>query len=153
MIIRSGIPEDHTAIFDILADTGWFEQFRKHPVVMLNHVRRMLEFAANENDHDLLVAVDKASDCVMGYISIHWLNYLLFRGEEGYITELFVREDFRGLGIGKALLKEARRLAGNRNANRLSLLNNTDRESYQRHFYEKQGGEEREKMKNFIFRI
>lgn len=69
---------------------------------------------------------------------IFFHNYSTFLGKPGlYIEDLFVREKFRGRGIGKALFLECARLAKERNCGRMEWVVldwNPARE-----FYEKMG--------------
>jgi GNAT superfamily N-acetyltransferase len=55
------------------------------------------------------------------------------------IDELVVIAEARGLGVGGALLKEAKRIAATIGARRLELHTNRGRESYRREFYVKNG--------------
>lgn len=89
----------------------------------------------------------------MGYTAVHWLPYLILSGPEGYVSELFVAEAARGMGVGKALLTAVKRTAAARGCSRLQLLNMRNRESYQRRFYEKDGWQEREQAANFVYPI
>ena len=89
----------------------------------------------------------------MGYISVHWLPYLFLEGPEGYISELFIRDNQRGKGIGGKLLSIVKEEAMERGCSRLSLLNGHNRESYERNFYLKKGFIERDKMANFILKL
>jgi GNAT superfamily N-acetyltransferase len=84
---------------------------------------------------------------------VHWLPYLLLPGPEGYVSELFLRESSRGLGIGGQLIETVKAEALKRNCSRLMLLNLRKRESYKRGFYKKQGWEERQEAVNFIFKM
>ena len=54
---------------------------------------------------------------------IFFHNYSTFLGKPGlYIEDLFVREKFRGRGIGKALFLECARLAKERNCGRMEWV-------------------------------
>ena len=75
------------------------------------------------------------------------------RQPEGYVSELFIKEQARGQGIGARLLEAVQAEARNRGCTRLMLLNVRKRESYQRGFYAKHGWEERPEAANFIFRL
>ena len=75
------------------------------------------------------------------------------RGPEGYISELFVRSNARGQGVGTELLQAVEAEARARGCPRLSLINLRDRESYLRKFYVKAGWEERTVAANFVYRI
>jgi GNAT superfamily N-acetyltransferase len=102
--------------------------------------------------HSVYVA-ETAQGELAGYLSVHWLPYLFLPGPEGYISELFVRPEARGQGIGSRLLEAAREEAEARGCTRLSLLNMRNRESYLRGFYGQHGWEERPDAANFILRL
>jgi len=89
-------------------------------------------------------------DTVVGYINVHWINYYLFPGTEGYISELFVHEDYRGRGIGSRLLALVEGEARQRNCVRLNLLNSREKESYARSFYENHDFQVRIDFVNFV---
>jgi GNAT superfamily N-acetyltransferase len=74
----------------------------------------------------------------------------MFLGPEGYISELFILESGRGKGVGHALLESVKTLAKERGCARLHLINGSNRESYQRRFYEKLGWKERPEIADFI---
>ncbi|MEZ6094416.1 MAG: GNAT family N-acetyltransferase [Pirellulaceae bacterium] len=99
------------------------------------------------------VYVAEITSEIVGYVSCHWIPFLLFKGGEGYVTELFVRPNFAGRGIGTILLRLVEEEAKDRGCSRLSLLNGQDRKSYELGFYLKRGWTEREKMRNFILPI
>jgi GNAT superfamily N-acetyltransferase len=69
--------------------------------------------------------------------AIYFHNYSTFVGRAGlYIEDLYVRPEFRGKGIGKALLKECAAVAAARNLGRIEwavLAWNPAREFYE-HF-------------------
>ena len=90
---------------------------------------------------------------IVGYCAVHWLPYLLLPGPEGYVSELFLRESSRGLGIGGQLLKTAKAEAKKRGCSRMMLLNLRDRKSYKRGFYKKQGWKERQEAFNFLLKM
>ena len=102
-----------------------------------------------DNSHDYLVAINPAQK-VIGYTVVNWQPFLCFKGVEGYVSELFVNDEFRGLGVGKALLAEIEKIAENKNCVRLMLLNKKEWISYKRGFYQKAGWLEREDIANFI---
>lgn len=100
----------------------------------------------------ILVAV-ASDDAIAGYGSVHWLPILILPGGEGYISELFVAPEFRGMGVGNSILSEIERLAKEKGCYRLSLLNLRDRESYKRAFYSKRGWAERANAANMIKKL
>ncbi len=149
--IRRAVVADAAAIANILRETGWFEAIKSVSAAeSTKRIAGLLGDCLADNSHSVYVAVDQ-KDIPAGYTSVHWLPYLFLGGPEGYISELFVSASARGSGVGAALLDAVRDEAIERDCSRLSLLNNRQRESYHRRFYEKQGWEERPGMANFIY--
>ncbi len=114
----------------------------------LAHVAGHLARCLASSEHLLLVAEDSRGQ-VVGYANVHWLPYLFKPGPEAYVSELFVRQDRTGQGVGRALLAALESEARSRGCCQLMLVNNRDRQSYQRGFYRKQGWQERDNMANF----
>lgn len=149
ILIRPARQDDHVRLYEILKDLGWFvildeldvEQGR---ALVASHLARGL----NSDEHLVLVAEDDRGE-VVGYASAHWLPYLFKVGPEAYVSELFVRQDRTGQGVGRALLAALEGEARARGCCQLMLLNNRQRPSYQRGFYAKQGWLERDNMANF----
>lgn len=147
--IRSARAADHGDLYDLLKNLGWFvlldeldeDQGR---ALVAGHLARDLASDA----HLVLVAVD-GSVRVVGYASVHWLPYLFKAGPEAYVSELFVRGDCTGQGVGRALLNALETEARARGCCQLMLINNRQRQSYQRGFYAKNGWQERGDMANF----
>ena len=90
---------------------------------------------------------------VSGYGSVHWMPNFVLPGMEGYVSELFIAEKYRGQGIGDSILGEIEKKAATNGCYRLSLLNLRNRESYQRGFYVKRNWEERINAANMIKKI
>ncbi len=148
--IRSATEADAEAIDTIHRELGWFHPFGQEPPAQTRErLRRHIALCAGDNRHGLYVAVDR-SDSVLGYIAVHWLPYLFLKGQEGYVSELFVAESNRGQGIGSRLLDAVTREARARGCARLMLINSRDRDSYRRGFYRKLGWVEREGMANWV---
>jgi GNAT superfamily N-acetyltransferase len=148
--IRKAKQKDALALSALIRSLGIFHRLdQETPQDTQQRVHKHLEMCLADESHLLLVAQTKEGQ-VAGYCSVHWLPYLFLSGPEGYVSELFIREEFRGAGIGGQLLAEIKIAARKRGCARLMLLNFRQRESYQRQFYSKQGWEERVEMANFI---
>ncbi len=148
--IRKATPPDAPAIVEIVRGVAWFTHLEAEPVAVTEQrVLDLLDLDGTNPSHSLYVAEDSAGT-VVGYVAVHWFPYLFLPGPEGYVSELFVREDARGQGVGSQLLATVRREAEERGCFRLMLLNNRHRESYQRRFYEKAGWQERDWLVSFI---
>lgn len=146
--IRTATPADAPAIAAILRTLGWFERINEEPA---EETERLLVTSLKRSDerNTVLVAEDCASKVVAGYSAVHWFPTLL-RGEEGFVSELFVHPSYSGQGIGSALLDAVTAEARARECTRLELINMRFRESYQRGFYAKHGWEERPDAAQFV---
>ncbi len=151
--IRDAVLEDALAIDAVLRALGWFTHLddissdeRQERIASV-----IAEKCASGGDNTLLVAESDASG-VVGYLFVHWLPNLIFGGE-GYVSELFIRPEARGHGIGGALLEETKRRGVARGYQRLSLFNRRERESYQRGFYPKHGWVERDDTALFMYNL
>jgi len=151
--IRRAVIDDAPQLARLLQEIGWFEAFRgrdlKDSVTM---VESRLRQCLNDASHSVYVA-QWPSGAIAGYASVHWLPYLFMAGPEGYVSELFLRDDARGQGLGRQLLDIIVAEARSRGCQRLSLINLRSRESYQRQFYIKAGWLERSEAANFVYTI
>jgi GNAT superfamily N-acetyltransferase len=148
--IRPAQETDAQAIANLLRTLGWFES---EPFEMIEaRVKQHLALCTANHSYSLRIAEGEEGQ-VIGYIAVHWLPYLFLTAPEGFLSELFVDETYRGQGIGKALLETVIAAAKQRGCSRLHLITGRDRESYNRRFYPKQGWIERKKMANFIYKL
>jgi GNAT superfamily N-acetyltransferase len=151
IIIREACLEDSVAIATILRTLDWSEQIEKEtPAQTQAHVAERISQCEREQNHTLLVAERRqgtpggdASGAreVVGYVAVHWFPHLL-RGNDGYVSELFVLPSVAGKGIGTLLLDRVHEDAQERGCTQLILMNRRIRESYRRSFYAKRGWEE-----------
>ena len=151
--IRKATDQDAPAIAELLRSLELFAHIQAQtPETVREQVSLNLGLCTANNSHSVYVAQD-SDGITLGYCAVHWLPYLLFPGPEGYVSELFLRESSRGLGIGGQLLKTATAEAKKRGCSRMMLLNLRDRESYKRGFYKKQGWKERQEAINFLLKM
>ena len=153
-MIRKAQQGDAWALTGLLMGLGWFEHYFSGASreALQDRVGQHLERCLADVSHSVYVT-EIAQGELAGYLSVHWLPYLFLPGPEGYVSELFVRADARGQGIGSDLLETARQEAEARGCTRLSLINMRSRESYLRGFYGQHGWEERPDAANFILRL
>jgi len=148
--VRMAEHEDVLVIAQIIRKLGWFPHAESESELATERrVLLQLELCDADDSHTVLVAEDEQGE-VAGYVSVHWLPYLLLDGPEGFVSELFVRDEARGKGVGTALMNDVSELAAVRGCSRLMLLNGRDRPSYERDFYERLGFEERPEMANMV---
>ena len=104
MNIRKVKKSDFAQLIDLLNDIGWFnELFKKSKEDLEIKFVGDINLCLADNSHSFYV-VEENENYILGYASVHWLPYLFLDGVEGYISELFVRNNARGKGIGKELL-------------------------------------------------
>ncbi len=149
--IRNADPDDAGPLADLIRSIGWFTHINAEPEETTRaHVQSELNLCLANRSHSVWVA-ETAAGTLVGYVSVHWLPYLIHASPEGYISELFIHESARGQGIGTKLLDVVVQEAKTRGCFRLMLINMRGRESYQRAFYKKQGWEERPDAANFVY--
>ena len=153
VIIRRAERRDAPVLTAFIRAVGLFRRIESEtPGETLAHLSRNLDLALADASHSVYLVEDGAGT-LAGYISVHWLPYLILAGPEGFISELFIGADARGKGIGTRLLAEVVAEARARGCSRLQLLNFRDRESYQRGFYSRLGWEERPDAANFVLTL
>jgi GNAT superfamily N-acetyltransferase len=149
--VRKVESKDTEALADILRSIEWFAHLHSEPVEATRaRIARHLNMSSADASHSIYVA-ENASGKVIGYIGAHWLPSLFLPGPEGYVAELFVLNAERGQGVGTKLLEAVKTEGIERGCVRLMLINNRNRESYQRDFYKKLGWQERQNMVNFMY--
>jgi len=147
ILIRPLKPNDIADIMQLHRELGWNPAFKADGSTL----KQRLEALITGENALLLVAELKGK--VVGYIHGEIVTYLLFAGREMLVSELFVRENVRGRGVGKALLNTIESEAVNQKCFRISVLNSRERESYKRGFYPSLGYEERTHTANFTKRL
>ncbi len=149
--IRKAELSDVPAITDLVRGLNLFAHVKAEtPEQSSECITRHLGLCLADDSHSIYVAETDRGE-IAGYGAVHWLPYLILAGPEGYVSELFLRDSFRGQGIGRDLLDVIKQEAKTRGCARLMLLNMRSRESYQRQFYAKQGWQEREDAANFVY--
>lgn len=150
-LIRPATRGDAPALTSLIRGLGWLTLFNAEPPdTSQRRVAHHLDRCLADDSHSIYLAETSAGE-VAGYAAVHWLPYLIFQGPEGFISELFIAESARDQGIGSQLLAAIKAEAQERGCIRLSLLNNRERESYRRGFYDKQGWHERQNYANFTY--
>lgn len=150
VIIQKAEEDDAAAIAVLLRQLGWFTHFDTASAQdTADRVGCHMALCNADDSHSIYVAKNRVGDLV-GYASIHWLPYMFLTGIEGYLSELFVAEHYRGKAVGRLLLEHIKTEAKDRGCSRLMLVTSRNRESYQRGFYAKQGWREREEVANFV---
>jgi GNAT superfamily N-acetyltransferase len=153
MEIRKAKIEDAEGIVEVLQKADKSVYSMPSPYVATKEkVAMHIKMCNADKSHSIYVAENDFGQ-IVGYVGAHWLPYLFLNGPEGYLSELFIREEYRGDGIGTRLLETVKTEAKKRGCSRLLLLNSRKRESYQRSFYKKHGWTEREEAANFVYNL
>ena len=78
-----------------------FALFEKLPEKMTNSVEQMLE----EKDYLTGFVAMNNADEILGYVT-YFFGYYTWIGKSLYMDDLYVRQDFRGAGVGTKLINE-----------------------------------------------
>ena len=151
--IRLMLESDAEQVARILRETDWFDHMAEEAShETASRIRAQVEMWLANDSHTVYVA-ENASGQVVGYASTHWLPSLFLPGSQGYVSELFVANAYRGKRIGARLLEAVASEGSRRNCWRLMLTTNRNRESYRREFYAKRGWIERDTIANFVLKL
>jgi GNAT superfamily N-acetyltransferase len=149
MNIRNAQKENARAIAELLCNVDDYPNWKELGAEKLEQtVRESLEW----NNPERLVFIAELGGRVVGYAVVYW-QQLLFSSKEGYVSELFIRSDASGQGIGTALLETIKSEAISRGCGRLTLVNIKERESYRRGFYASRGWEEKSNTVRFALNL
>ena len=145
--IRPAQVADAPGLAGLLQGIGWFASYQTGTPD--THAAQLTPLLTASDQHLQLVAVNELGD-VLAYCAVHWLPLAILQGWEGYVSELFVADSARGIGMGTQLLEKVTIAAREKGCKRLWLVNNRDRDSYQRHFYAQQGWQEQPQAARFV---
>ena len=149
--IRPALPSDAAGISELLHGIGWFKAYEGRSIAQNTEaIQSLLTSAHAEPERSLLLVAEDTRQRISGYCAIHWLPVAVLKGWEGYVSELFIAESARGLGLGQQLLDAATEAARQRDCLRIWLVNNRERPSYVRGFYSQQGWAEQAEMARFV---
>ncbi|ANY61273.1 GCN5 family acetyltransferase [Comamonas aquatica] len=145
--LRAAQPDDAPALATLLQGIGWFDRFATgHPEAHADQLAPLLA----PSPHQLQLVACDAQGQLIGYCAVHWLPIAILQGWEGYVSELFIADSARGLGVGSQLLDQVTTAARSRGCRRLWLVNNRQRDSYHRGFYARQGWQEQTQAARFV---
>lgn len=113
--IRPAQPVDCAVICDLIRELAVYEKLENEAVATPAQLEAHL-FGANVKAHAMIAEVDgKAAG-----FALYFYNFSTFLGKPGiYLEDLFVKPDYRALGIGKLLLKELAAIAVREDCGRL----------------------------------
>jgi GNAT superfamily N-acetyltransferase len=113
--IRNAVKGDEALILGFIRELAAYEKLSHEAVATPDHLTRTL-FCDNPKAFALIAEQDGAP---VGF-ALYFFNYSTFLGKHGiYLEDLYVKEDRRGAGAGKALLAELARIAVENDCGRL----------------------------------
>lgn len=116
VLIRLARLEDAASIAALLSELGY-------PASNEDAKNRLSQLNAATN----ATLVAEQNSIVIGFISIHLLPMIHASGLLGKVIGLVVTQQFRGLGVGKSLLKAAELFAKNNGAKRMEIISGNHR--------------------------
>jgi len=118
LTIRPAAEQDAPILLSLIKELAVFEKLADKVFNSEDAVRETLFGPKAYAEAEIAYWDDEPAGMV-----IFFHNYSTFLGKPGlYIEDLFVREKFRGRGIGKALFLECARLAKERNCGRMEWV-------------------------------
>lgn len=118
LAIRPAAEQDAPILLSLIKELAVFEKLADKVFNSEDAVRETLFGPKAYAEAEIAYWDDEPAGMV-----IFFHNYSTFLGKPGlYIEDLFVREKFRGRGIGKALFLECARLARERNCGRMEWV-------------------------------
>jgi hypothetical protein len=113
--IEPATERDLPAIEHLVRQLARYEKLEHAMVASQNDFREAL-FGAERNAHALMAFVE---DAAVGF-ALYFYNFSTFAGKRGiYLEDIFVEPEYRGRGIGSALLKRLARIAKEQGCGRM----------------------------------
>ncbi|WP_337872115.1 GNAT family N-acetyltransferase [Ignavibacterium sp.] len=118
LIIRRAEKSDLPNILMMIKELAEYEKLLNEVVTTEEHLEKVI--FGTQKFVEVLIA--ELNGIIAGQ-TIFFHNFSTFVGRPGlYIEDLYVKSEFRGKGIGKALLNEVINLAKNRNCGRVEWV-------------------------------
>lgn len=113
--IKPATIKDSALILDMIIELAEYEKARHEVKASVSDIEKSL-FDENSSTEALICYIDNKP---AGY-AVFFTSYSTWLGNNGiYLEDLYVSPDYRGAGVGKALLKYVARLAKERRCKRL----------------------------------
>ena len=130
VIVRLATKRDLQAVFGLMSALGY-------PGLSL--ARFVEVYHSVIKDGSMFLVLAEADQVVIGLATVSRRPQLRLNAHIVTIDELVVAPEWRGRGVGRALVEQAKGIARHSGCGRLELLTNRERESYRREFYVKNG--------------
>lgn len=115
MLIRKATPEDVKAIIGLIKELAVYEKLLDEVTI----TEDQLHTALFGNDAFAETLIAELESQIIGY-ALYFKNFSTFKGKPGiYLEDLFVKPEFRGKGIGKALFESIIKTAEEKNYGRV----------------------------------
>lgn len=124
LAIRRVTPEDVATLHELIVELAEYEREPDAVVGTAEDLRRALfEGSATPSGAPALFGHVAVLDGNVAGMALWFLNYSTWRGQHGiYIEDLYVRPQFRGLGLGKSLLAALAQICVERGYQRLDWM-------------------------------
>lgn len=134
LLIRKVEKGDLGAVLALIREFAQFEELSDACEVTVEKLEKAMFTKAAVGEG--LLAIDDGVP--VGY-ALFFPNFSSFRGQRGlYLDDIFVKSEYRGKGVGEAIIKEIAQLAASRGMERLDFLV-LDWNTPAARFYEKLG--------------
>lgn len=105
--IREANPSDGDTIFQFIRELAIYEKAEHEVITDFEHIQNTL-FCENPKAHALIC---ESGGVAVGF-AIYFFNYSTWLGKYGiYLEDLYISNEHRGSGAGKALLKRLTQIA------------------------------------------
>lgn len=118
-VIRAAVPADIPLILEFICDLAAYEKL-SHEVTATEDRLRSSLFPSDPGQPPQAYCVIAENSGHPAGFALYFFNYSTFLARPGlYLEDLFVRPQFRGQGLGKALLLHLAKLANERGCGRM----------------------------------
>jgi ribosomal protein S18 acetylase RimI-like enzyme len=129
VVFRNARKSDIPLIRKFTVETGWKgitgeEQKRLDRQKWNKHMEKVFENTAKRKGSRIFVAEDEHR-AFLGYLFVGESGNMMTGETYGFIYDIFVKEEFRGKGIGKMLVEKAENYCREKGYSRLSLMVST----------------------------
>ena len=117
LTIRKIQPGDLDAVISLLCEFAAFENLSEYCTI--TEERLSAAMFGDDAVVEGLIACD--GDMAIGY-ALFYANFSSFRGQRGlHLDDIYITDDYRGKGVGHAVLKEIARIAASRGFERIDF--------------------------------